>query len=141
MSIPLAVLDFNPAMGAGMILNSDTMFTRLVVLVYNAIRDEFRRQVNKTMTMLRGFDTCYNGPILALTITFKFVGMNVMLSAENVMIHSSSGDISCLAMAAMPNNVNSMLNVITNMQQQNHMILFDVPSGRVGMACEPCTRA
>jgi hypothetical protein len=42
-------------------------------------------------------------------------------------------------MAAAPDNVNSVLNVIASMQQQNHRILFDVPNSRLGVAREQCS--
>jgi hypothetical protein len=56
-------------------------------------------------------------------------------------IHSTYGTTSCLAMAAAPDGVNTVLNVIASMQQQNHRVLFDVPNGRVGFAREQCTTA
>ncbi|CAM8952300.1 unnamed protein product [Rhodiola kirilowii] len=65
--------------------------------------------------------------------------MNLTLPVENVVIHSTVGSTTCLAMAAAPANVNSVLNVIANMQQQNHRILFDVPNSRLGVARERCT--
>ena len=117
------------------------MFTRLVTPVYVAVRDEFRRRVGPklTVTSLGGFDTCYNVPIVVPTITFIFSGMNVTLPQDNILIHSTAGSTTCLAMAAAPDNVNSVLNVIANMQQQNHRVLFDVPNSRVGVARELCT--
>ena len=92
-----------------------------------------------TVSSLGGFDTCFTGPIVAPAITFLFAGMNVTLPADNVLIHSSSGDLSCLAMAGAPDNVNSVLNVIASMQQQNHRVLFDVANSRVGFARETCS--
>ena len=68
-----------------------------------------------------------------------FTGMNVTLSQENLLIHSTVGGITCLAMAATPDNINSVLNVIANMQQQNHRVLYDVPNSRIGVARELCT--
>ena len=69
-----------------------------------------------------------------------FSGMNVTLPTDNILIHSTAGSITCLAMAAAPdNNVNSVLNVIANMQQQNHRVLYDVPNSRLGVARELCT--
>lgn len=122
---------------------SGTVFTRLVTPAYTAMRDEFRKRVgqNLTVTTLGGFDTCYSVPILAPTITFMFSGMNVTLPQDNLLIHSTAGSITCLAMAAAPDNVNSVLNVIANMQQQNHRFLFDVPNSRLGVAREPCSWA
>ncbi|PKU61205.1 aspartyl protease AED3-like [Dendrobium catenatum] len=137
--IPPAALAFNPSTGAGTIFDSGTMFTRLVSPAYTAVRDEFRRRVNSPVTSLGGFDTCYNGSVVLPTITFEFDGMNMTLSEENTVIHSSSGTLSCLAMASAPDNVNSVLNVIASMQQQNHRVVFDLPNGRVGVSREPCT--
>jgi hypothetical protein len=139
--IPPAALAFNPTTGAGTILDSGTVFTRLVEPVYVAVRDEFRRRVgpNLTVTSLGGFDTCYNVPIVVPTITFLFSGMNVTLPEDNILIHSTAGSTTCLAMAAAPDNVNSVLNVIANMQQQNHRVLFDIPNSRVGVSRELCT--
>uniref|UniRef100_A0A6N2M8Y6 Peptidase A1 domain-containing protein n=1 Tax=Salix viminalis TaxID=40686 RepID=A0A6N2M8Y6_SALVM len=138
--IPATALAFNPATGAGTIFDSGTVFTRLVAPAYNAVRDEFRRRVgNAPVSSLGGFDTCYTGPIVAPTITFMFSGMNLTLPPDNLLIRSTAGSTSCLAMAAAPDNVNSVLNVIANMQQQNHRILFDVPNSRIGVAREPCS--
>ncbi|KAI9124911.1 hypothetical protein K1719_004238 [Acacia pycnantha] len=53
--------------------------------------------------------------------------MNVTLPQDNILIHSTAVSITCLAMAAAPDNVNSVLNVIANMQQQNHHVFYDVP--------------
>jgi hypothetical protein len=44
-------------------------------------------------------------------------------------------------MAAAPDGVNPVINVIARMQQQNPRVLFDVPNGRVGFAREQCTTA
>ncbi|GAB2288029.1 hypothetical protein Dimus_022374 [Dionaea muscipula] len=141
-NIPPGAFAFNPTTGAGTIFDSGTMFTRLVVPAYNAVRDEVRRRMgNATVSSLGGFDTCYSVPIATVpTITFMFQGMNMTLPQDNFVIHSTSTSISCLAMAAAPaDNVNSVLNVIANMQQQNHRILFDVPNSRLGVARELCT--
>ncbi|KAK7314164.1 hypothetical protein VNO77_39376 [Canavalia gladiata] len=139
--IPPAALAFNPTTGAGTIFDSGTVFTRLVEPAYTAVRNEFRRRVGRkvTVTTLGGFDTCYTVPIVAPTITFMFSGMNVTLPPDNILIHSTIGSVTCLAMAAAPDNVNSVLNVIANMQQQNHRVLYDVPNSRLGVARELCT--
>ncbi|XP_022764736.1 aspartyl protease AED3-like [Durio zibethinus] len=138
--IPPNALAFNPTTGAGTIIDSGTVFTRLVEPAYVAVRNEFRRRVKvANVTSLGGFETCYTVPILAPTITFMFTGMNVTLAQDNLLIHSTAGSITCLAMASAPENVNSVLNVIANMQQQNHRVLFDVPNSRLGVARETCT--
>ncbi|XP_057502563.1 aspartyl protease AED3-like [Actinidia eriantha] len=145
LNIPPSALAFNPTTGAGTIFDSGTVFTRLVKPAYVAVRHVFRKRVgaNMTVSSLGGFDTCYSAPIPSPpTITFMFAGMNVTLPPDNFLIHSSSGTTTCLAMAAspdMPGNVNSVLNVIASMQQQNHRVLFDVPNSRLGVAREFCS--
>ncbi|XP_039135582.1 aspartyl protease AED3-like [Dioscorea cayenensis subsp. rotundata] len=140
-AVPPGTLVFDQATGAGTIFDSGTMFTRLVAPLYTAVRDTFRRRVKGTVSSLGGFDTCYEGTVSLPTITLEFTGMNVTLPVENVMIHSAARNLSCLAMAAAPDNVNAVLNVIASMQQQNHRVLFDVPGSRLGVAREPCTTA
>lgn len=142
-NIPSSALAFNPATGAGTIFDSGTVFTRLVQPAYIAVRDEFRRRVGLKLTVssLGGFDTCYTVPIVAPTMTFMFAGMNVTLPPDNYLIHSTAGSTTCLAMASTPvdKSVGSVLNVIANLQQQNHRILFDLPNSRLGVAREVCT--
>ncbi|KAM7268375.1 hypothetical protein ACFE04_010541 [Oxalis oulophora] len=137
--IPPSAFAFNTTTGGGTIIDSGTVYTRLVTPAYTAVRDEFRRRVKANVTSLGGFDTCYSVPIVAPTLTFMFTGMNVTLPEENLLIHSTVGSTTCLAMAVAPDNVNSVLNVIANMQQQNHRILIDVPNSRLGVARERCT--
>ncbi|KAF8022206.1 hypothetical protein BT93_G2370 [Corymbia citriodora subsp. variegata] len=139
--IPPSALAFNPTTGSGTIFDSGTVFTRLVEPAYIAVRNEFRRRVGRklTVTSLGGFDTCYSMPIIAPAMTFMFSGMNVTFPPENMLIHSTAGSLTCLAMAASPGDLNSVLNVIANMQQQNHRVLYDVPNSRLGVARELCT--
>ncbi|KAI4307480.1 hypothetical protein L6164_030661 [Bauhinia variegata] len=138
--LPGDLLAFNPNTGAGTIIDSGTVITRFVEPVYNAIRDEFRKQVKGPFSSLGAFDTCFikTYETLAPTITLHFTGLDLTLPLENSLIHSSSGTLACLAMAAAPNNVNSALNVIANLQQQNLRILFDTVNNRVGIARELC---
>lgn len=138
--LPSELLAFNPTTGAGTIIDSGTVITRFVEPVYNAIRDEFRKQVQGPFSGLGAFDTCFikNYEALAPVITLHFTGMDLKLPLENSLIHSSSGSLACLAMAAAPNNVNSVLNVIANLQQQNLRILFDTVNNKVGIARELC---
>ncbi|OAY63330.1 Aspartic proteinase nepenthesin-1 [Ananas comosus] len=139
--IPPSALAFDPATGAGTVVDAGTMFTRLAPPAYAALRDEFRLRVRAPLAPpLGGFDTCYNVSIApAPAVTFLFDGAAVTLPEDNVLIHSTAGTITCLAMAAAPDGLNAVLNVIANMQQQNHRVLFDVPNARVGFAREMCT--
>ncbi|PSS09925.1 Aspartyl protease [Actinidia chinensis var. chinensis] len=138
-NIPQTALAFNTTTGAGTIIDSGTVYTRLVQPAYIAVREEFRRLVDANVSSLGGFDTCYTVPIVAPNLTFIFSGMNMKLPPDNYLLRSTAGSTTCLAMAAAPNNVNSVLNVIANLQQQNHRILFDVPNSRLGIARETCT--
>lgn len=135
-----SLLAFDPNTGSGTIMDSGTVITRFVGSVYNAIRDEFRKQVKGPISSLGAFDTCFTATNedVAPALTLHFTGMDLKLPMENSLIHSSSGSLACLAMAAAPNNVNSALNVIANLQQQNLRILFDVANSRLGIARELC---
>lgn len=138
--VPSELLEFNQYTGSGTIIDSGTVITRFVEPAYNAIRDEFRKQVAGPFTSLGAFDTCFvkTYEALAPAITLHFTGLDLTLPMENSLIHSSSGSLACLAMAAAPNNVNSVLNVIANYQQQNVRILFDTVNQKVGIARELC---
>ncbi|XP_010553675.1 PREDICTED: aspartyl protease AED3 [Tarenaya hassleriana] len=134
-------LGFDPNTGAGTIVDSGTVITRFVQPVYEAIRDEFRKQVKGPFSTLGAFDTCFtadNADNAAPKITLHMTGLDLTLPMENSLIHSSAGSLSCLSMASAPNNVDSVLNVIANLQQQNLRILFDVPNSRIGIAYENC---
>lgn len=133
-------LSFNPATGAGTIIDSGTVITRFVEPVYTAIRDEFRKQVKGPFSSLGAFDTCFQltEEAVAPVMTFHFTGLDLVLPTENSLIHSSAGSLACLSMASAPNNVNSVLNVIANLQQQNMRIMFDVANSRLGIARENC---
>ncbi|KVH16096.1 Aspartic peptidase [Cynara cardunculus var. scolymus] len=126
------------ACGAEQCKQVRTVFTRLVDGAYTAVRDEFRRRMGKTavVSSLGGFDTCYTIPIgkQVPTMTFMFPGLNMSLPQDNFLIHSSSGATTCLAMSSSP-----ALNVIANMQQQNHRIVFDIPNSRLGISREICS--
>ncbi|KAL0349401.1 UNVERIFIED_CONTAM: Aspartyl protease AED3 [Sesamum angustifolium] len=141
-NVPIApeLLAFDPNTGAGTIIDSGTVITRFIQPIYTAIRDEFRKQVTGPFSSLGAFDTCFaaTNEAVAPAITFHFTGLDLKLPMENSLIHSSSGSLACLAMAAAPNNVNSVLNVIANLQQQNLRILFDTVNSRLGIARELC---
>ncbi|GAB4844916.1 Aspartyl protease aed3 [Ancistrocladus abbreviatus] len=138
--IPQQFLAFDPDTGAGTVIDSGTVITRFVEPVYSAIRDEFRKQVSDPFSSLGAFDTCFSTKPEEVipTVTLHFSGLDLALPMENTLIHSSAGSLACLAMAAAPSNVNSVLNVIANLQQQNLRILFDVANSRLGIARGLC---
>ncbi|KAJ9558037.1 hypothetical protein OSB04_012651 [Centaurea solstitialis] len=137
-NIPATAFALNPNNGAGTIIDSGTVFTRLVTPAYTAVRDEFRRRMGRktAVVALGGFDTCYKVPVgkQVPTMSFLFDGVEMAIKQENFLIYSTAGGITCLAMSASPS-----LNVIANMQQQNHRILFDLPSSRIGISPEQCS--
>lgn len=141
-NVPIApeLLAFDPNTGAGTIIDSGTVITRFVQPVYEAIKAEFRKQVAGPFSSLGAFDTCFSATNeqVAPPITFHFTGLDLKLPMENSLIHSSSGTLACLAMAAAPSNVNSVLNVIANLQQQNLRIMFDTVNSLLGIARELC---
>ncbi|XP_027355652.1 aspartyl protease AED3-like [Abrus precatorius] len=138
--VPSEYLAFDPNTGSGTIIDSGTVITRFVEPVYSAVREEFRKQVTGPFSSIGAFDTCFvkTYETLAPEITLHFTGLDLKLPLENSLIHSSAGSLACLAMAAAPNNVNSVLNVIANFQQQNLRILFDTVNNKVGIAREVC---
>ncbi|KAL2340021.1 hypothetical protein Fmac_007961 [Flemingia macrophylla] len=138
--VPTEYLAFNPNTGSGTIIDSGTVITRFVGPVYDAVREEFRKQVGGTFSSIGAFDTCFvkNYESLAPVVTLHFESLDLKLPLENSLIHSSAGSLACLAMAAAPDNVNSVLNVIANFQQQSLRILFDTVNNKVGIAREVC---
>ncbi|KAK1314987.1 Aspartic proteinase nepenthesin-1 [Acorus calamus] len=139
--VPASSFSFDPTTGAGTVVDSGTVISRFVQPAYEAIRDEFRKQVGAgTYSSLGAYDTCFpsTAETAAPTITLHLEGLDLALPMENTLIHSSATPIACLAMAAAPNNVNAVLNVIANLQQQNYRVLFDVTNSRVGFARELC---
>lgn len=133
-------LAFDPVTGAGTVMDSGTVITRLVEPIYNATRDEFRKQVPGPFSSLGAFDTCFTpaSEVDMPAITLHLEGLDLRLPLENSLIHRSSGPQACLALAATPNNVNSVLNVIASLQQQNLRIVYDVANSKLGIARELC---
>lgn len=136
--IPQQHLTFDPNTGVGTIIDSGTLLTRFVGPAYYAIRDEYRKQVQGPFSSIGVFDTCF--PVIheqvAPTVTLHFEGLDLKLPMENTLIHSSAGNMACLAMAA--NSVNSVINIIASWQQQNLRVLYDTANSRIGFAREIC---
>ncbi|KAL5992658.1 hypothetical protein ACLOJK_013577 [Asimina triloba] len=139
-ALPVEHLAFNPTTGAGTVIDSGTVITRFVEPIYAALRDAYRSLLNGSITSLGAFDTCFDTALnpAAPPLTLHFAGLDMALPMENTLIHSSATSLACLAVASAPDNVNSVLNVIANLQQQNHRIMFDVVNSRVGIARELC---
>ena len=126
-------------------VDSGTVITRWTAPVYAALRDEFRRQVAAPSgyTSLGALDTCFKTDEVAMedapTVSVHMDGgVNLRLSMENTLIHSSATSVACLAMAEAPRNVNAVLNIIANLQQQNVRVVFDDANSRIGFAPDSC---
>ncbi|CAH9085180.1 unnamed protein product [Cuscuta epithymum] len=133
--VPPTALAFDPVTGGGTVIDTGTTYTRLVTPAYLAVRDEYRRRMGNSTVSLGGFDTCYKNVVTKLpTLTFVFNTMNVTLPSENFRVNSSTGGLTCLAMAA-----TTGFNVIGSLQQQNHRVLFDLPNSRLGVSRESCS--
>ncbi|TYG69601.1 hypothetical protein E1A91_D05G236500v1 [Gossypium mustelinum] len=138
--IPPECLAFNPNTGAGTIIDSGTVVTRFVQPLYEAIRNELVKHVKGPFSTIGLFDTCFEAKaeVELPSLTLHFEGLSMKLPMENTFLHTSAGSHACLAIAPAPNNVNAAMNVIANLQQQNHRILFDVANSRLGIAREAC---
>ncbi|MBA0623745.1 hypothetical protein Godav_009187 [Gossypium davidsonii] len=138
--IPPECLAFNPNTGAGTIIDSGTVVTRFVQPLYEAIRNEFVKHVKGPFSTIGLFDTCFEAKaeVELPSLTLHIEGLSMKLPMENTFLHTSAGSHACLAIAPAPNNVNAAMNVIANLQQQNHRILFDVANSRLGIAREAC---
>ncbi|KAJ3673710.1 hypothetical protein LUZ60_005702 [Juncus effusus] len=141
-AVPLNSFNFDAMTGQGTVVDSGTVITRFTSLVYAALRDEFRRQVNAPngYSSLGAFDTCFstNDVVQTPPVTFHMTGLDLTLPVENTLIHSSATPLACLAMAEAPGNVNQVVNVIANLQQQNLRVVIDVAQSRVGFGRENC---
>jgi hypothetical protein len=143
--VPPGSFGFDMKTGAGTVVDSGTVITRWTTLVYVALREEFRRHVAAPSgyVSLGAFDTCFNtdevavGGVPAVTVHMDG-GVNLELTMENTLIHSSAMPLACLAMAESPRNVNAVVNVIANLQQQNVRVVFDDANSRIGFAHESC---
>ncbi|MBA0720796.1 hypothetical protein Golax_008400, partial [Gossypium laxum] len=138
--IPPECLAFNPNTGAGTIIDSGTVVTRFVQPLYEAIRNEFVKHVKGPFSTIGLFDTCFEAKaeVELPSLTLHFEGLSMKLPMENTFLHTSAGSHACLAIAPAPNNVNAAMNVIANLQQQNHRMLFDVANSRLRIAREAC---
>lgn len=144
--VPPESFGFDKLTGAGTVVDAGTVITRFVAPAYAAVRDEFRRQVSAPAgyESLGAFDTCYSTAGDGVTaappaVTLHLDSLDLVLPAENAMIHSSARPLACLALAAAPANVNAVVNVIASYQQQNHRVMIDIPGARVGFAREICS--
>ncbi|XP_072977125.1 aspartyl protease 25 [Typha angustifolia] len=141
-AVPAGSFAFDPATGAGTVVDSGTVISRFTAPIYSALRDEFRRQVNASSgySSLGAFDTCFSTDEVATAprITIHMDRLDLVLPVENTLIHSSATPLACLAMAEAPANVNAVVNVLASLQQQNLRVVLDVANSRVGFARELC---
>ncbi len=86
-----------------------------------------------------GLDLCFNtgGAVNAATlpsIVLHFTNADFTLAPENLYISANdAGSVQCLAMAG-----SSSLSILGNIQQQDHLILFDGEAGQIGFQSVTC---
>lgn len=86
-----------------------------------------------------GLDLCFNtgGAVNAATLpslVMHFTNADLTLAPENLFIYANdAGSVQCLAMAG-----SSGLSILGNIQQQDHLILFDSEAGQIGFQSMTC---
>jgi hypothetical protein len=126
------------AFAAGTVLDSVTIFTRLPLTVYGALRAAFRDKMvaYRRAPAQEELDTCYDLtgvrfvrlPRIALVFDRNAV---VELDRSGILL-----DNGCLAFA--PNNDDSAPAILGNTQQQTIEMLHDVGGGYIGFRRQAC---
>jgi hypothetical protein len=125
----------------GLIIDSGTTITYLVQAAYTPILQAIQNTVNypKVDGSAIGLDMCFStkgvaNPVYP-TVTFHFAGgANFILAPENnFLLLDPTADTTCLAMAGIDG-----FSILGNVQQQDHMMVFDVAAKRIGFKSVAC---
>jgi hypothetical protein len=133
------VLDVPPSVfSAGSIMDSGTIITRLPATAYAALSRAFRagmRQYPAAAPSVEIFDTCFD---FSGHSTVTVPAVSLVFSGGTVVNLDSSGIIlgGCLAFA--PNNNDSSVGIIGNVQQRTFEVLHDVRNGAIGFRAGAC---
>ncbi|KAF8657743.1 hypothetical protein HU200_059903 [Digitaria exilis] len=126
------------------IVDSGTVITTLVPSIYDAVREEFVRQLAEypPAPAFSILDTCFNmtGLREVQVPSVKLVfdgGVEVEVDSGGVLyfVSSDSSQV-CLAMAALRSEYET--SIIGNYQQKNLRVIFDTAASQVGFAQETC---
>jgi hypothetical protein len=125
----------------GIIVDSGTTITYLDTNAYNAVLTAIRAALTYPLVSgaQYGLDLCFNtgGAVNAATLpslVMHFTNADFTLAPENLFIYANdAGSVQCLAMAG-----SSGLSILGNVQQQDHLILFDSEAGQIGFQSMTC---
>ncbi|RLN13202.1 hypothetical protein C2845_PM09G12540 [Panicum miliaceum] len=126
-------------------LEVGTSFTFFPPAIYNALRDEFRKQMSmyRPAPAYRMLDTCYNFTGLPgfemPAVILEFDGGATLQPDVDQMLYFVDGDdfnYVCLAFAALPEDFPYA--VIGNRAQQTVEVVYDVHGGKVGFIQGSC---
>ncbi|XP_022871623.1 aspartyl protease family protein 2-like [Olea europaea var. sylvestris] len=138
--ITSSLFRLNRSGNGGVIIDSGTSVTRLVLPAYIALRDAFRAGASnlKSAQNLLLFDTCYNftgkSEVMVPTVVLHFTNVDILLPASNYLIPVDSKGRFCFAFAGTSDG----FSIIGNIQQQGFEVVFDLETSRVGFAPHGC---
>lgn len=136
-----SVFAIDPATGrGGTILDSGTTITMLTLPAYTAVLRAYESMLSYPVVdgSTYGLDLCFNIAGVASPrvpdMVFKFQGADYQLLAENLfVIVDTSASTLCLAMGG-----SQGFSIIGNIQQQNHLVVYDLEARRIGLATVAC---
>ncbi|KAG0591599.1 hypothetical protein M758_1G183600 [Ceratodon purpureus] len=115
---------------------------------YNFIRNAVRKEMKRyEETSHEGMDLCYNvaevsNPVLPSAVLHFAKSADYSCSAENLFMYMDEGEtILCLAMLSRDTYTDSRFssyNIIGNVMQQNHQLIFDKGRSRLGFTSTNC---
>ncbi|KAG0561301.1 hypothetical protein KC19_9G053300 [Ceratodon purpureus] len=144
-SIPASAFQINQKTGqGGVILDSGTTFTLWTSAAYTPIVQAFRKQIKYPVARLpASYGLCYDTGVSrksSLSFPMMVVQMtsNVNLETPGSTLFQPvdvSGRYYCLMMG-----INSGFTIIGNVQQSNHLVVYDVVNQRVGFQAMDCSK-
>ncbi|KAG0578918.1 hypothetical protein KC19_4G060100 [Ceratodon purpureus] len=136
-----SVFSIDQATGrGGTIIDSGTTITMLTMPAYNAVLKAYQSFVKYPMVdgSAYGLDMCFNIAGVANPsvpdMVFKFQGADYELLAQNLFVLvDASATTLCFAMGG-----SQGFSIIGNIQQQNHLVIYDLEAKKIGFAIADC---
>ncbi|CAN1121432.1 Aspartyl protease family protein At5g10770 [Linum perenne] len=131
--------------GSGILIDSGTVISRLPPSLYNAVKDEFLRQLSgvPSAPSFSILDTCFNltgyQEIDVPTISMNFewnVALEVDLTGVFYFAKADASQV-CLAIASLA--YEDEIGILGNYQQRNQRVVYDTKRSMVGFAAESCS--
>ncbi|XP_024366674.1 aspartic proteinase nepenthesin-1 isoform X1 [Physcomitrium patens] len=124
----------------GTIIDSGTTITMLTLPAYSAVLRAYESFVNypRLDGSAYGLDLCFNiagvsNPSVP-DMVFKFQGADFQMRGENLFVLvDTSATTLCLAMGG-----SQGFSIIGNIQQQNHLVVYDLEAKKIGFATADC---